>query len=394
MTSEKENADASIRCRGERCDRYAARSSVDRSRPRGDRHLHLARGRPASAEPRPSQWRSICSTRVPYARPSSGPSPTRSFTRRRRVNVGDLKHFDRTFQQTNRLRTEGTDNLLAAAREAEVRRFVAQSNANHRYAREGGGEERDDPLDATPVPTARQSSEAMQYLDQAVTDGGESPLRHGIFYGAVNDGLIEPVRKRQFPIVGDGGGTWSWIHLDDAAAATVLALEDDRRRHLQHRRRRAGGGARVAAGARRGPRRKAAPPLSSLGRGGVSRPSPGSRGRPGPATPPAPQAAAPPPGRPPPPGWRGSGPAPPPPSRRRTGPLASPPPVGRPLPSPPPRPRPRGARAPPPLPSCSVGPPAPPPPRPGPPGPAPPRPRGLPVVALGIDANSRKGRDD
>ena len=144
-------------------------------------------------------------------------------------NVGDLKHFDRTFQQTNRLRTEGTDNLLAAAREAEVRRFVAQSNANHRYAREGGAvKSEDDPLDATPVPTARQSSEAMRYLDQAVTDAGGIALRYGIFYGAANDGLIEPVRKRQFPIVGDGGGIWSWIHLDDAAAATVLALEDDR----------------------------------------------------------------------------------------------------------------------------------------------------------------------
>ena len=144
-------------------------------------------------------------------------------------NVGDLKHFDRTFRQTNRLRTEGTDNLLAAAREAGVRRFIAQSNANHRYAREGGAvKSEDEPLDATPVPTARESSDAMRYLDQAVTDAGGIALRYGIFYGAANDGLIEPVRKRQFPIVGDGGGIWSWIHLDDAAAATVLALEDDR----------------------------------------------------------------------------------------------------------------------------------------------------------------------
>src|SRR5262249_49845991 len=50
-------------------------------------------------------------------------------------------------------------------------------------------------------------------------------LRYGIFYGAPNDGLIEPVRRRQFPLVGEGGGFMSWIHLDDAAAATVLALE-------------------------------------------------------------------------------------------------------------------------------------------------------------------------
>jgi nucleoside-diphosphate-sugar epimerase len=67
----------------------------------------------------------------------------------------------------------------------------------------------------------------MAYLEQAVTDFGGIALRYGAFYGAANDGTIEPVRKRQFPIVGDGGGIWSWIHLDDAAAATVLALEHD-----------------------------------------------------------------------------------------------------------------------------------------------------------------------
>jgi nucleoside-diphosphate-sugar epimerase len=67
----------------------------------------------------------------------------------------------------------------------------------------------------------------MRYLDQAVTDAGGFALRYGGFYGATNDGLVEPVRKRQFPIVGDGGGVFSFIHLDDAAAATVLALEHD-----------------------------------------------------------------------------------------------------------------------------------------------------------------------
>jgi nucleoside-diphosphate-sugar epimerase len=145
------------------------------------------------------------------------------------ANVGDLKDFDRTFQRTNRLRTEGTDTLLAAAGEAGVRRFVAQSNANHRYERTGGAVKReDDPLDPAPVPSARESSDAMRYLDQAVTEAGGIALRYGIFYGAANDGLIEPVRKRQFPIVGDGAGVWSWVHLEDAAAATVLALESDR----------------------------------------------------------------------------------------------------------------------------------------------------------------------
>jgi nucleoside-diphosphate-sugar epimerase len=72
-----------------------------------------------------------------------------------------------------------------------------------------------------------ESNRAMQYLDQAVTGAGGIILRYGAFYGADNDGLVEPVRKRQFPIVGDGGGMSSWIHLDDAAAATVLALDHD-----------------------------------------------------------------------------------------------------------------------------------------------------------------------
>src|ERR671922_262548 len=138
------------------------------------------------------------------------------------------RNFDRTFAQTNRLRTEGTDNLLAAAREAGVSRFVAQSNPTFRYAREGGMvKSEDDPLDTKPVAGAVKSRAAMNYLDDAVVAAGGIALRYGIFYGAANDGLIEPVRKRQFPIVGDGGGFMSWIHLDDAAAATVLALEHD-----------------------------------------------------------------------------------------------------------------------------------------------------------------------
>jgi nucleoside-diphosphate-sugar epimerase len=138
------------------------------------------------------------------------------------------RKFDRTFAQTNRLRTEGTDALIAAAREAGVRRIVAQSFASYRYAREGGPvKSEDDPLDPTPVPAARESFAAMRHLDEAVTEAGGIALRYGAFYGAANDGLVEPVRKRQFPIVGDGGGVTSFIHLDDAAAATVLALERD-----------------------------------------------------------------------------------------------------------------------------------------------------------------------
>ena len=139
------------------------------------------------------------------------------------------RNFDRTFAETNRLRTEGTDALLAAAREARVDRFVAQSFASYRTAREGPWvKTEDDPLDPAPPAKARESFAAMRHLDEVVTKAGGIALRYGGFYGAANDGLIEPVRKRQFPIIGDGGGVVSFIHLDDAAAATVLALEHDR----------------------------------------------------------------------------------------------------------------------------------------------------------------------
>ena len=138
------------------------------------------------------------------------------------------RNLDRSFAQTNRLRREGTDALLAAAREAGVERLVAQSFANLRYARVGGPvKNEDDPLDETPVKGMSETAAAMRYLDEAVTSAGGIALRYGNFYGAPNDGLIEPVRKRQFPIVGDGGGVSSFIHLDDAAAAAVFAVEHD-----------------------------------------------------------------------------------------------------------------------------------------------------------------------
>ena len=144
------------------------------------------------------------------------------------TGLSDFKHVDRSFAQTNRLRTEGTDNLLAAAREAGVEKFVAQSNANHRYAREGGPVKSEDaPLDPHPVSAARESMEAMVHLDEAVTRAGGIALRYGIFYGDPDDALVDLVRERKFPIVGDGAGVWSFIHLDDAASATVLALEHD-----------------------------------------------------------------------------------------------------------------------------------------------------------------------
>ncbi len=144
------------------------------------------------------------------------------------AGAGFGRSLDRTFAATNRLRTEGTDALLAAAREAGTPRIVAQSYAPYRYAREGGPvKTEDDALDAAPPPKTQQTYAAMTYLDRAVTAAGGTALRYGGFYGAANDGLVTPVRKRQFPIVADGGGIMSFIHLDDAAAATALAVEQD-----------------------------------------------------------------------------------------------------------------------------------------------------------------------
>jgi 2-alkyl-3-oxoalkanoate reductase len=142
------------------------------------------------------------------------------------ANAKFSRNVDKVLAKTSELRTKGTDALLAAVRETGVRRFVAQSFAPFRYAREGGPiKTEDDPLD--PIHPLPQSAAAMAYLEQSVTDFGGIALRYGAFYGAANDALIEPVRKRLYPIVGDGGGITPWIHLDDAAAATVLALEHE-----------------------------------------------------------------------------------------------------------------------------------------------------------------------
>ena len=145
------------------------------------------------------------------------------------ANVKFSRNLDKTLAKTNELRTKGTDALLTAAREAGLRRFVAQSGAAYaRYARQGGPiKTEDDPLEPNPTANMEQIFAALNHLERVVTEFGGIVLRYGVFYGAPNDGLIEPVRKRQFPIVGDGGGIWSWIHLEDAAAATVLALEQD-----------------------------------------------------------------------------------------------------------------------------------------------------------------------
>jgi nucleoside-diphosphate-sugar epimerase len=142
------------------------------------------------------------------------------------AGLSDFKNFDRGFAQTNLLRTEGTDALLAAGREAGVRRFVAQSFAGWPSAREGGPvRSEEDRLDPTPARKMRETLEAIRHLEQSVVGAGGLALRYGGFYGSPDDAQLELVRKRRFPIVGDGGGVWSFVHLDDAAAATVLALE-------------------------------------------------------------------------------------------------------------------------------------------------------------------------
>jgi nucleoside-diphosphate-sugar epimerase len=142
------------------------------------------------------------------------------------AGITDFKHFDQSFAATNRLRTEGTDALLAAAGEAQVRRFVAQSFAGWPYAREGGPvKTEEDPLDPQPLPDMSQTLGAIRHLEEHVVNAGGIALRYGGLYGAPDDPLVELVRKRRFPVVGDGGGVSSFVHLDDAASANLLALE-------------------------------------------------------------------------------------------------------------------------------------------------------------------------
>ncbi|MEV4836668.1 NAD(P)-dependent oxidoreductase [Nonomuraea sp. NPDC049486] len=136
----------------------------------------------------------------------------------------DIKHFDRWFATTNRLRTEGTDHLLAAAEATGVSHVVAQSYASWNGIRTGGWvKTEEDPLDPT---STGQGAAAIRHLEQVVAAAGGAVLRYGAFYGpGATDAQVELVRKRQYPVIGDGGGYSSWVHLDDAAEATVLAVE-------------------------------------------------------------------------------------------------------------------------------------------------------------------------
>ena len=146
----------------------------------------------------------------------------------------DTRHFDRSFAATNRLRIEGTDNLLAAARATGVRRFVAQSNGAFTYTRTGGPVKNEqDPLDRSPVRQMGPMIAAIEHLEKAVLGADWTEgivLRYGAFYGpgtsiAPGGEQSEMIRKRRFPLVGDGGGVWSFVHVADAAEATVAAVE-------------------------------------------------------------------------------------------------------------------------------------------------------------------------
>lgn len=152
------------------------------------------------------------------------------------AGAADLRNFERTFAGSNRLRTEGTDILLAAARKAGVRHFVAQSYCGWPYARVGEAIKTEaDMLDPDPPAQLRATLEAIRHVESVVT-GSTQPegtvLRYGSFYGP-GTGMLDPtmvsqIRNRRVPLIGSGGGWWSFIHVEDAAAATVKALEHGR----------------------------------------------------------------------------------------------------------------------------------------------------------------------
>jgi nucleoside-diphosphate-sugar epimerase len=139
----------------------------------------------------------------------------------------DFKHMDRWFGPTNRLRTEGTDHLLAAAEATGVSHVVAQSYASWNGLRQGGWvKTEDDALDPLADSSAASVARAIRHLEDAVLGVGGAVLRYGGLYGpGATDDQLELVRKRQFPLVGSAGGYCSWVHVDDAASATLLAVE-------------------------------------------------------------------------------------------------------------------------------------------------------------------------
>jgi nucleoside-diphosphate-sugar epimerase len=142
----------------------------------------------------------------------------------------NLRRPDRFFATTNRLRSDGTDHLLAAAEATAVSHVVAQSAAIFNATREGGlVKTEEDPLDLGMGTLARkmvEGTKAINHLEDVVVNAGGAVLRYGSLYGpGATDDQVKLVRKRMFPLVGSGNGYFSWVHLDDAASATVLAIE-------------------------------------------------------------------------------------------------------------------------------------------------------------------------
>ena len=147
--------------------------------------------------------------------------------------VGNFRKFDQEFALTNRFRTEVTDTLLAAARTIGTRRFIAQSYCGWPYAKQGGPvKTEEEPLDPKPPESFTKTLAAIRYLEDKVgstTFLEALALRYGMFYGpgtAIGKGgaILKMARKRRFPIIGGGGGIWSFIHILDAARATVAAI--------------------------------------------------------------------------------------------------------------------------------------------------------------------------
>jgi nucleoside-diphosphate-sugar epimerase len=155
----------------------------------------------------------------------------------------DMRHFDRDFALTNLLRTEGTRNLLAGAVDVGATHFIAQSFAGWTYGRSANGtntkpkpgtklKTEEDPFDPNPPKRLRTTLDALKTLERAVLSESRitgTILRYGAFYGphtsiAKDGSTVQAVRRRKLPLVGEGAGLWSFVHIEDAASATAAAV--------------------------------------------------------------------------------------------------------------------------------------------------------------------------